>query len=648
VSLEKKGLREEAYKVIAGEEYPPYVSPGDALREFSLRAVVLGILIGVLFGAANAYLGLKVGITVCASIPAAVMAVAVFRLIGGATVLENNIVQTVGSAGESLAAGVIFTIPALLLLGFEPGVLKIFIIGLIGGWLGVLLMIPLRRFLVFREHGRLPYPEGTACAEVLVAGDEGGTRARPVFLGLGLAGVYEFLMSGLGLWESTPRWNIPRYSGGQISGDASPALLGVGFVIGPRIAGIIFSGGALAWLVLIPLITLVGRGLDEPVYPASLLIRDMSPHDVWHFYIRYIGAGAVAFGGLVTLIRALPAVLGSLRAGLKALKKSSAGQRALKRTDRDLPMSLVWAGVILAVFLIWLLPGRIIEANLVVALLMVIFAFFFVTVSSRIVGLIGSSSNPVSGMTIATLLGTSLIFVALGWTSREHQAAALAVGAVVCIAAAIAGDTSQDLKTGFLVGATPRSQQIGEFIGVLTSAIVIGWVVLRLHQGIGIGSEELPAPQATLMSLVVKGVLTQKLPWGLVLIGVFLAALVEVIGVPSLPFAVGVYLPLSLTTPILIGGGIRTIVERRSSQASLKERRERGVLYASGMIAGSAFVGMGLGLVKSSASLKWLVDRMYIGGSIPEWIRTGVAILLFLLLAVSLMKISSLKNRDTD
>jgi len=643
VSLEKKGIPEEAYKVISGEDYHPYVSPGDAQREFSLRAVILGILIGVLFGAANAYLGLKVGLTVSASIPAAVMAVAVFRLIGGATVLENNIVQTVGSAGESLAAGVIFTIPALLLLGFEPGVLKIFIIGLIGGWLGVLLMIPLRRLLISREHGRLPYPEGTACAEVLVAGDEGGTRARPVFLGLGLAGVYELLMSGLGLWESTPRWNIPRYPGGQISGDASPALLGVGFVIGPRIAGVIFSGGALAWLVLIPLITLVGRGLDEPVYPGLLLIRDMSPHDVWHFYIRYIGAGAVAFGGVVTLIRALPAILGSIQAGLRALN-SSAG-RVLKRTDRDLPMSLVWTGVILAVLLIWLLPGRIIEADLIVALLMVVFAFFFVTVSSRIVGLIGSSSNPVSGMTIATLLATSLIFVALGWTSREHQAAALAVGAVVCIAAAIAGDTSQDLKTGFLLGATPRSQQIGEFIGVLTSAIVIGWVVLRLHQGIGIGSGELPAPQATLMSLVVKGVLTQELPWGLVMIGVFLAALVEVIGIPSLPFAVGVYLPLSLTTPILIGGGIRALVERRSSQASLKERRERGVLYASGMIAGSAFVGMGMGLLKSSASLKPLVDRMYIGGDFSEWIRTSVAILLFLLLAVSLMKISSLKDK---
>ncbi len=635
---EKKGLPEEAYKVIPGDAYPPYVPPESKLGEFTLKAVLLGIVIGILFGAANAYLGLKVGITVSASIPAAVMAVAVFRLLGGATILENNMVQTIGSAGESLAAGVIFTLPALLLLGFRPGVLKIFIIGLIGGWLGVLLMVPLRRFLVSREHGKLPYPEGTACAEVLVAGDEGGSRAKPVFLGLGIAGAYEFLMSGLGLWQGTPRWDIPRYPGGQVSGDSSPALLGVGFVIGPRIASIIFCGGALAWLVIIPLIKLIGGGLDEAVYPASDLIRDMSPREIWHNYIRYIGAGGVAFGGLVTLIRAIPAIVNSVRSALKALKAGAQGLQ--KRTGLDLPMSLVLGGSVLAVVIIRLLPKSIMDANMLVALLMVVFAFFFVTVSSRIVGLIGSSSNPVSGMTIATLLATSLIFVALGWTGREHQAAALAVGAVVCIAAAIAGDTSQDLKTGFLVGATPRLQQAGEFIGVLTSAIVIGWVVLRLHQGIGIGSDELPAPQATLMSLVVKGVLAKQLPWGLVLIGIFLAALVEIIGIPSLPFAVGVYLPLSLSTPIMIGGGVRHVVERRSPAGLVKERRERGVLYASGLIAGSAFVGMALGLLKSSAPLRPLLDAIYVGGRLAEGFRSGASILLFIALALSVYLIS--------
>ncbi len=648
ISTGKNGLPPEAYEQIAGDDYPPYVPADQDMREFTLRAVLVGSLLGILFGAANAYLGLKVGLTVSASIPAAVMSVAIFRILGRASILENNSVQTIGSAGESLAAGVIFTLPALILLGFNPSVLKIFVLSLIGGWLGVLFMVPLRSYLISKEHGKLPYPEGTACAEVLVAGDEGGSRAKTVFYGLGLGAAYEFMMSGMGLWKDKPLWNIPGYEGGQLSGDVSPALLGVGYVIGPKIAAIMFGGGALAWLVFIPAIVLFGKHADVPVFPADTLIAKMSVGEIWHNYIRYIGAGAVAFGGLITLVRAIPTIVQSFQEGLKGLKLS--GQKEQLRTKRDLPMSYVLGGVAILAFMLWVLPDSIIEVNLLTAILMVVFAFFFVTVSSRIVGLIGSSSNPVSGMTIATLLLTSLIFVGLGWTGREYQAVALSVGAVVCIAAALAGDTSQDLKTGFLVGATPKHQQLGELVGVLTSALVVGWIVLRLHKGIGIGSADLPAPQATLMSLVVKGVLSNELPWGLVLIGIFLAAIVELLGIASLPFAVGVYLPLSLTTPILIGGGIRYLTEKKSNATEIKERRERGVLYASGLIAGAAFIGMGMGLFRSFDLTRSLVDNIHLPSRIaslkPLLESDALALMVFAALVYTLWRVVSRSRSD--
>ncbi|MCP4269745.1 MAG: oligopeptide transporter, OPT family [Candidatus Brocadiaceae bacterium] len=603
---EPRELSSDAYQETPGSKYRPYIGKQEFLPEFTFKAIFTGMVLGIIFAAANAYIGLKVGLTVSASIPVAVMAVAIFRIIGRGSILENNMVQTVGSAGESLAAGVIFTFPALIIWGMKPELTKIFVFSLLGGLLGVLFMIPLRGLLISRQHGQLPYPEGTACAEVLVAGDKGGTEAKTVFIGLGIGSLYEFMMNGLKLWNFRPSWDIPFYKGGKVIGEITPALLGVGYIIGPRISAIMLGGGALAWLVIIPLIMAIGEHSTEPIYPATILISEMSIKEIWHYYIRYVGAGAVAFGGLITLARTIPTIQETFKTGLK--KISNTNNKGEERTERDLPMLIVIGGAAFLSICLWLvlsfwtateIP---VAYNLLVALLMVVFSFFFVTVSSRVVGLIGSSSNPVSGMTITTLLLTSLIFSLLGWTSDAHMVIALSVGAVVCISIAIAGDTSQDLKTGFLLGATPWKQQIGEFIGVLTSAIFVGWVILRLHKGVGIGSEELPAPQATLMSLVVKGVITGELPWKFVIIGIFLAAIVELLGIRSLPFAVGVYLPLYLTTPIMAGGLIRCITEKSSKESVLKTRRENGILFSSGLIAGSALVGVGLALAASYSS----------------------------------------------
>jgi putative OPT family oligopeptide transporter len=586
---EKKRLGTHAYGGVEGEEYGPYVGHHETIREFTLRAIILGAIVGIVFGAANAYIGLKVGITVGASIPAAVIAIAISRF-WPSTVLENNMVQTVGSAGESLAAGVIFTIPALIVLGFMPELSRIFVLSVIGGLLGVFFMIPLRKHLIVREHGRLPYPEGTACAEVLVAGDHGGEMVKRVMAGVGIGALYKFVMEGMELWSYKPEWNIRGISGARIGGEITPALLGVGYVIGTRIAGIMLAGGAVGWLVIIPIIKMMGDGLTEPLYPATTLIHDMTPADIWNNYIRYIGAGAVALGGLVTLIRAIPTMVRSFGSGLREVARDREGGAPVRRTSIDLPVKYVLAGALGLAVLAWLLPQ--IPVNAVGALLIVIFSFFFVTVSSSIVGLVGSTSNPASGMTIGTLLATSLIFLALGWTGSAGMVAAISVGAVVCIAICIASDTSQDLKTGFLVGATPWRQQYGEIIGVLTSALVIGWVVFFLHRVYGIGSEQLPAPQAVLMSMVVRGVLEMSLPWTLVFIGVFIAACIELLGVPSLPFSVGLYLPIRLSTPIMVGGLVRAAAERARDPEVRHRMREKGVLYASGLIAGGGVTGI--------------------------------------------------------
>ncbi len=661
---EKRCLGPDAYGGCKGGEYGPYVHHTASMPEFTLRSILIGVLVGIVFGAANAYLGLQVGITVSASIPAAVIAVSLTRAFRRKpSVLENNMVQTVGSAGESLAGGIIFTIPALIVLGFMPQISRIFILSIVGGLLGVLFMIPLRKYLMVREHGKLPFPEGTACAEVLVAGDTGGEQIRRVMTGVGLGAVYTFLMQGLALWPYRVSWSFRRASGATIGADLKAALLGVGFVIGPRIAGVMLAGGALGWLVLIPMIKLFGEGMQTPIFPAEVTIASMGPSDIWDNYIRYIGAGAVAFGGIVTLIRAIPTMASSFGEAFREMlgkrKATGAGGAAgaaadagctgsggddggaaagasggeyRKRTTIDIPLQYVAGGAIVLGLITWLSPG--VPVNALGALLIVIFSFFFVTVASRIVGLVGSSSMPASGMTIATLLGTSVIFLAMGWTGPAGMIAAITVGAVVCIAICISSDTSQDLKTGFLIGATPWRQQLGEVIGVLSSAIFIGWVVLFLHETYGIGSEELPAPQAVLMSMVVKGVLTMSLPWTLVLIGALIAACVELLGVPSLPFAVGLYLPVRLSTPIMVGGLVRLFSERVKDERLRQERRENGVLMSSGLIAGGAIVGL---LVAWFDNIG-LTERISIGSTWAGGYSSLVGIVLFGLLTWSLVR----------
>ena len=618
--VRRKGLPPEAYEQIPGDRYPPYIAPQERVDEFTVKALVLGIVLSVVFGAANAYLGLRVGLTVSASIPAAVMAVAFFRVLRRGTVLEANIVQTVGSAGESLAAGVIFTLPALFIWQRQDpaivvDVMQVSVIALFGGMLGVLFMIPLRSYLISREHGALPFPEGTACAEVQVAGDVGGSKAGLLFQGLGVGAAYQALANsrGLGLWNESPSVTLPRKA--QLGGDFTPELLGVGFIIGPRIAAIMFGGGALAWLILIPAIDFWG-GTDT-VYPATVPMNTMESAAIWNSYIRYVGAGAVGFAGIVTMIKSFPTIVESFRLGLGNI--GGVGATAVPRTQQDISFKLVGALATLMAVALWLFPG--VPVNLLGGILIVIFSFFFVTVSSRIVGLIGSSSNPVSGITIAALILTSLIWVGLGLNdgSIASKISVLTVGAVVCISAAIAGDTSQDLKTGFLVGATPRLQQWGEMVGVISSAAVMGFVLIVLNESYGIGTADgLPAPQATLMSLVIDGVLGGSLPWGFVILGIVIAAVVEfVLKLPALAFAVGLYLPVSLTTPILVGGLMRLALTRRWQGATstdagggtehnagvgpaaagspLAEKREQGVLFASGLIAGAALVGVLIG-----------------------------------------------------
>jgi len=585
--------------------FKPFISAEQQLPELTIKAIIPGIFLGIIFGVATVYLGLKVGLTVSASIPIAVLAISFFKKWGKATILESNMVQTIGSAGESVAAGVVFTVPALLFL--EGGrqyfeYFQIFVLALIGGFLGVLFMIPLRRALIVKEHGNLPYPEGTACADVLIAGEKGGDLAGKVFLGLGIAFMYKAAMSIFGLWKEVPALIFKKQSAlpnGTINGEITPELLGVGYIIGPRIAGVMVAGGVLSWLVLIPLITLIGEGLTVPFAPETVkLISDMSPDEIWSKYIRYIGAGAVTFGGIITLIKSLPTIINAFRDSLKDFKlqgKSNDRGASVPRTEKDLPLYFVLIGSGVLLVLMMVLPN--LPTNFFSALLILVFGFFFVTVSSRIVGLIGSSSNPVSGMTIATLMATALIFLGIGWTDSAYQSVALVVGSMVCIAAANAGATSQDLKTGYLLGATPWRQQIGLLIGVLASVVAIGFTLLLLERTLGIGEataahpNPLPAPQATLMATVIKGLLDQQLPWGLVIAGMGIAAMVELCGISSLAFAVGAYLPLSTTSPIFMGGLIKLIADKLNKKKDDSEIGP-GALFSSGLIAGGALTGI--------------------------------------------------------
>lgn len=570
--------------------FQPYVSPDRKPLELTWRAVVLGTLLAIVFGAGNAFLGLKVGMTVSASIPAAVISMAVLRtMFRGSTILENNIVQTIGSSGESLAAGVIFTIPALIFLGDAPSSLRIFWISLLGGLLGILFMIPLRRYLIVQEHGRLPYPEGTACAEILKAGEEGGSRAWLVVWGTLLGGLHKFAASALHIFQEVPARTLGFLQNTAVSLEATPSLLGVGFIVGPRIAALMLAGGVLGWLVFIPLIKLVGSGLDAPIFPGTVPIAEMGAKQIWSNYIRYIGAGAVAMGGLVSLAKAFPVILRSFKLGFKEIARGLSHREAALRTEDDLPMGLVVAGSAAIIIALWLTPGM--KMNLLSLTVVVVMGFFFVTVASLTVGLLGSSTNPVSGMTITTLLVTCLLFVTMGWTDAGYMLAAMVVGCVVCIAICMAGDASQDLKTGYLLGATPRLQQIAEFIGVVFPATVMGGTLYLLHSAYGLGSEKLSAPQATLMSMVVKGVLEGSLPWTLVILGMASGACVELMGIGSLPFAIGLYLPMSLSTPIMAGGLVAWAVSRLARN-NPERANDRGVLVSSGLVAGDALTGV--------------------------------------------------------
>jgi len=668
-------------------DFQPYVSPAENRPEFTARALLLGSFFGIVFGAVTVYVGLRAGLTVAASIPISVLSISILRVFGKSSILENNIVQTTGNAGQSIASGVIFTLPALIFLGFDLEYSRIFLLALVGGWLGVLFMIPLRRQLIVEEHGTLAYPEGTACADVLMAGDRGGSFASRVFLGLGLGGVYTLFQNEnlYAAWPGTPNYEPDLgaqhvLKGAAIRCDATPEYLGVGYIIGPKVSGIIFAGGVFSWLVLMPLIHFFGAGLDHPIYPGTIPISAMSPSQLWSTYIRPMGAGAVAAAGLITLVKTIPTIVGALTSGFSKMRKSGAVATKAVRTEDDLPMSVVIGGslALVAIMFFFLqfrpVPGTYVGplANLAASLLVVVFGFLFVTVSSRIVGLIGSSASPVSGMTIATLMATSAIFLVKGWTAPAYGALAITVGGAVCIAASNSGDTSQDLKTGYLIGATPRLQQIALMIGVCVSTLIIGvtltamntafqefrsasqpWDINAPHSGVniqkdaklpekipvkdankvetthspseyvvlnalgsseladgkylysshkievqwiqGIGSENAAAPQARLMATVINGILSQKLPWGLVLMGVFVVIAVELLGIRSLSFAVGSYLSIGTTLAIFTGGVVRFIVDaalRRAGQEADESEISPGALYASGLIAAGGIVGL--------------------------------------------------------
>lgn len=627
--------------------FQPFVPASQAPAEFTVRAIILGAIFGLIFGASTVYLALRAGLTVSASIPIAVLAIAVFKRLGKSTILENNIVQTIGSAGESIAAGVVFTIPALLFL--SPGAegeryfnyFNILTLSIVGGIVGVLFMVPLRRALIVKEHGTLPYPEGTACAEVLVAGERGGAMAGLVFRGLGIAFLYKSLMSILGLWKDVPQYTTGRTSpfpNAQLAAEITPEYLGVGYIIGPKIAGNLVAGGVLSYLVLIPLIYIVGENLPAALRPGlgDALIRDMSPAEIRLGYARYIGAGAVAAAGLITLLRTLPTIVSAFKESFGALAEIRAG-RAPARTERDIPITVVLGGSLLLILIVAILPQLpgTFPGTLLMGLLVVVFGFFFVTVSSRITGIIGNSSNPISGMTIATLMGTCLLFVAIGWKGDPYQALAISVGGIVCIAAAEAGATSQDLKTGFIVGATPIWQQIGLVIGVATSAFAVGWTLKTLDgsmqfQGIqhAIGTDRFSAPQATLMATIIRGLLAQDLPWGLVFVGAFISVVVELCGVRSLSFAVGAYLPISTTAPIFVGGALKGIMDKMSGRKTEEMDVTPGMLYSTGLVAGGSLTGIAIALLASIpvtvngekvSVIKWLSDGVGVHG----WERLG-------------------------
>ena len=620
-------------------EFKPYIPAEKVTPELTVTSVIMGCILAVIFGAANAYLGLRVGMTVSASIPAAVISMGVIRvLLRRNSILESNMVQTIGSAGESLAAGAIFTMPALFLwaeegLSDKPGIVEITLIALCGGILGVLFMVPLRNALIVKEHATLLYPEGTACADVLLAGEEGGANASTVFSGMGLAAIFKFVVDGLKLLPADVAAAFKSFKG-EIGMEVYPALLGVGYIVGPKIASYMFVGSLMGWMVIIPMICLFGP--DTWMYPAAegttiaQLYANGGAAAIWSTYVKYIGAGAIATGGIISLIKSLPLIVTTFRDSMKSMKGSKSTSTA--RTAQDLPMQFILLGILAMVFIIWIVPA--IPVTLLGAVIIVVFGFFFATVSSRMVGLVGSSNNPVSGMAIATLLIATFAIKSSGKTGIDGMTAAIAVGSVICIIAAIAGDTSQDLKTGFLLGATPKKQQMGEMLGVVVSGLAIGGVLYLLNAAWGYGTAEIPAPQAQLMKMIVEGIMGGNLPWGLVFIGVFLAICLEILRIPVMPFAIGLYLPIYLNATIMIGGVVRGLLDRRKGvdEKTKTAQSTDGTLYCAGMIAGEGLVGILLAVFAVfgiSLDMSGIVNFGNIGG-----------VVLMIIMILSLLKFS--------
>ena len=626
-------------------EFKPYVPAGKVTAELTVTSIIMGVILAIVFGAANAYLGLRGGMTVSASIPAAVIAMGVIRiLLRRNSVLESNMVQTIGSAGESLAAGAIFTLPALFLWAAEgkmsdPSLIEITLIALIGGLLGVFFMIPLRNALIVKEHGILPYPEGTACAEVMLAGEEGGSSASTVFAGLGFAALFKFIIDGLKVVSGEISLRVKGFAG-EIGTQIYPAVMSVGYICGARISSYMFAGGVLSWMVIIPLIVLFGA--DITLYPGTTSISEIYASGgagaIWSTYIRYIGAGALAAGGIISLIKSMPLIIKTFGGAMKSMK--GAGTTSGERTARDINLKIVIVAVLVLTILIWLIPA--IPVSLLGAFIIVVFGFFFATVSSRMVGLVGSSNNPISGMSIATLLIATVILKVTGADGITGMSSAIAIGSIICIVSAIAGDTSQDLKTGYILGATPRKQQIGEIIGVVAAALAIGGTLYLLDSAWGFGSDELGAPQATLMKLIVEGVMGGDLPWTLVFIGAFIAVVVEIVGIPVLPFAIGIYLPVQLNACVMVGGLIRLALDKlkRNDKETVVND---GILFCSGMIAGEGLVGILLALLAVVGADKVLDLSGKLG--VPAVVSDIGGIVLFAIIILTVLKFTVWKKR---
>lgn len=629
------------------KEFKPYVPAEKVTPELTFTSILMGIILAVVFGAANAYLGLKVGMTVSASIPAAVISMGVIRVIMRRnSILESNVVQTIGSAGESLAAGAIFTLPALFLWASEglmdkPSMTEITLIALLGGLLGVFFMVPLRNALIVKEHGILPYPEGTACAEVLLAGEEGGSNASTVFAGMGFAALFKFIIDGLKLVAGEISYTIKGFAG-TIGTQVYPAVMSVGYICGARISSYMFAGGLLSWMVIIPLIVLFGA--DAVMYPGTAPISEMfatgGASAIWSSYIRYVGAGALAAGGIISLIKSLPLIIKTFGGAIKGM--ASSGAAADKRTEKDINIKIVLLSILVLTLLVWLVPA--IPVSLLGAVIVVVFGFFFAAVSSRMVGLVGSSNNPVSGMAIATLLIATFVLKLTGAIGPEGMKSAIAIGSIICIVSAIAGDTSQDLKTGYLLGATPKKQQIGEVLGVVAAAFAIGGTLYLLDSAWGFGSDELGAPQASLMKLIVEGVMGGNLPWGLVFTGAAIAVIVEIIGIPVLPFAIGTYLPVQLNACIMVGGLVRLALDKlKRKEEEKKAIVNDGVLFCSGMIAGEGLVGILLALFAVGGIDKAIDLSTRLG--IPAVASNIGGLVLFAIIVLTVLKFSLWRKR---